>query len=253
MPYPVAAVRGHIYKPASVASNGLLNSLVSYWGLDEAAGANNALDKHSGARTLTQNASPGSAAGKVYSGARTFNGSTQYFSRASETSLQAGDNDLTWAAWVYLTSNTTNQFIISKWNSQTEYLLYYNYNDWEGPYWTMIIRHATDVLPVRANTAGAASTGTWYLVMCWHDATANQIGISVNNGTADTVAHTTGLVTSTEAFCIGGGASGYYSTARIGPVMMWKSTAGNGGILSAAKKTALYNAGAGLAYASFTT
>lgn len=40
---------------------------------------------------------------------------------------------------------------------------------------------------------------------------------------------------------------------RVGPTMFWKSAAGGGGVLTAAQRTALYNGGAGLAYANFTT
>jgi hypothetical protein len=41
-------------------------------------------------------------------------------------------------------------------------------------------------------------------------------------------------------------------SGRIGPVAMWKSAPGGGGVLTAAQRTALWNGGAGLAYADFT-
>jgi len=40
---------------------------------------------------------------------------------------------------------------------------------------------------------------------------------------------------------------------RIGPIVFWKSAAGDGGVLTADQRTALYNGGAGLPYTSFTT
>ncbi len=63
--------------------------------LNEAAGANNALDLHTNGLTLTQTSSPGSDTGKVYSTARTFDGAFDYFTRNSETLLQTGDVDFT--------------------------------------------------------------------------------------------------------------------------------------------------------------
>ena len=94
----ITSSESRIIKRRAATGNGLLTNLVGYWGLDEAAGANNALDKHSNALTLTQTGSPGSAAGKVYAGSRTFDGSGQQFSRASATSLQMGDLDFAIAA-----------------------------------------------------------------------------------------------------------------------------------------------------------
>jgi len=44
----------------------------------------------------------------------------------------------------------------------------------------------------------------------------------------------------------------YTFDGRLGPIAFWKSSAGNGGVLTAAQRTALYNGGDGLAYASFT-
>lgn len=234
-------------------TNSLLTNLIGYWGLDEASGANNALDKHTGARTLTQVASPGSSTGKVYAGARTFNGSTQYFSRASETSLQGGDNDITFAAWVYLTSNSSEKAIVSKNDINQEYFLTYDsgydrfsfmVNDGAG--------HATSVL---ANTFGSPALNTWHFVTAIHDAVNNQIKISVNNGTFDTESHTYGIASTSDNFCIGA----YFSSplvlsplaGRIGPVMMWKSAPGSGGALTSTQVGQLYNSGNGLTYASF--
>ena len=97
-----------------VAGNGLLTNLAAYWGLDEAGGANNALDKHTNALTLTQVASPGSASGIVYARARAFDGINNYFYRASETLLQSGDIDFAIAAWVFLTSSGVKKSIACK-------------------------------------------------------------------------------------------------------------------------------------------
>lgn len=236
-----------------MTTNGLLNNLVGYWGLDEASGANNALDKSINARTLTQVASPGSSTGKVYAGARTFNGSTQYFVRASETALQGGDNDLTFTAWVYLTANSADQIILTKAATTEEYYLYYSatnnrflfaVNDGVG--------HYTEI---SANNFGAPSLNTWYFITGVHDATNNLIKISVNNGTFNTTAFTYGVASTTSNFCIGALYDGTTVispvTGRIGPVAMWKSAAGSGGVLTSTQLGQLYNSGNGLAYHAF--
>ncbi len=245
----------------AAAGNGLLNNLVAYWPLNEAAGANNALDLHTNALTLTQTASPGSAAGKVYAGARTFNGSSQYFSRASESLLQAGDVDFTVAAWVYLSSITGIRDFVSHYRAitpQRSYLLRYSgdatnrflcYVSSDGTYVNGVT--GTDLV---ASTFGAASVDTWYLVVFQHDGGANKITLSINN-IENSKSWSAGIKVSTALFMVSGydGSPDTGFSGRIGPVAMWKSAAGLGGCLSATQRGQLYNAGAGLAYAAFTT
>lgn len=260
MPTPQQRMR--LYTPpapaAAAAGNGLLNNLVAYWGLDEAGGANNALDKHSHGLTVAQVASPGSNTGKVYVGARTFDGSTQYFSRADDIYTSTGDVDFTIAAWVYLSGVTTNQIIVAKTGSTFEYALLYVRDD-SSPnnrFGFYVSSNGSTLTTHQANTFGAASANTWYLVIAHHDAANNQIGICVNAGTPDTVSYSTGVYDGAGSFNIGAALYPtilYQLAGRIGPVMMWKSAPGGGGVLTADQRTALYNAGAGLAYASFTT
>ncbi len=251
-------LRGNL-APLTLASkapgNGLLNNLVAYWGLDEAGGANNGLDKHSNGLTLTQNGLPGSSTGLVYAGARTFNGSSQYFARSSETLITLGPTDHTVAAWLYLSSKSATIFALGKANAS------------DGADWDYDINYlqTTDrmrwrigdgaLVAVSANNFGAVPTGQWLLVIGWHDTTAKKIYISVNNGTADEASYTGTRDTTTKQLSIGALsdlASNRWN-GRIGPVMMWKSTAGNGGVLTAAQRTALYAAGSGLAYSAFTS
>jgi hypothetical protein len=239
---------------AAAAGNGLLNALVAYWKLDEASG--NALDAHTNGLTLTQVDGPGAGTGKVYSTARTFDGSADYFRRASQTLLQTGDVDFTLAAWVYLTSKTNIAMIVAKVDTAgREYMLYYNSGT---DRWTVTVYRATDTgVSAVANNHGAVTADQWCLVTAWHDATADTLSISVNNGTADTQATGGALqAASTNEFQIGSRilpASSFRFPGRIGPVAMWKSAAGNGGVLSAAQRTALWDAGNGLAYSAFTT
>jgi len=244
-----------VARAGGAAGNGLLNNLVAYWPLNEAAGANNALDLHSNGLTLTQVASPGSAAGVVYAGARTFNGSSQYFSRASEALLQTGDVDFTIAAWVYRSvSGTSDPMIISKWGANFEFILWYVAGSILR--YRFFVRKADNSggVVVSANTYGAPELNAWHMIIAHHDAINDTIGIQVQNSAIDTAAITGGVLVRTSDLQVGARQSdGLLWSGRIGPVAMWKSAAGGGGVLTAMQRTALWAGGAGLAYANFTT
>jgi hypothetical protein len=230
----------------AAAGNGLLTNLVGYWALNEDGGANNALDAHSNALTLTQVASPGANTGIVYNTARTFDGTTQYVQRASEAILQSGNVDFTFAAWIRCNAfDGSEQWIGSKGTSEW-YLHLATDNRLR-----FVIRNAEVVF---ASTFGALSTATWYLCTGWHDAANGRIGASVN-ATANTAARVTAPGTNTDPFRIAWGSPLAVRSfnGRVGPAMMWKSAAGGGGVLTAAQRTALYNNGNGLAYSQFTT
>lgn len=237
-----------VARARAAAGNGLLNNLIAYWPLNEAAGANDALDLHSNGLTLTQNSSPGSAAGKVYAGARTFDGRADYFSRASEALLQTGDVDFTFAAWVYLTG--AGGLVFGKDNNSPD-REYYLYADASV---TQFVVFKTG--PAEMPVAGAGVTAnTWALVFAWHDAGNNLVGIQIDNGTPATAATTAAAISTAAAFQVSArsyAASRAFWPGRVGPVAMWKSAAGGGGVLSEAQRLALWNGGAGLAYAGFT-
>lgn len=234
--------------------NGLLNNLVAYWGLDEAGGANNALDKHGNSLTLTQSSSPGSDTGLVYAGARSFDGSADYFSRTSETLLQIGDNDCTIVAWVYLTSLAANRTFVSKRVANYEFELKYDLtpdrfrfgvsnNGGTG---------ASNLHVANADVLGTPSIDTWYMLAAQHDADNNLVSISVNVGGVTSAAHTGGIIAGTNALNVGrSGTGAEYVIGQMQSVAIWKSAAGAGGLLTAEQLTALYNGGAGLAYAAY--
>jgi hypothetical protein len=140
---------------------------------------------------------------------------------------------------------------LAKWDTniaQREYLLFWN-NSTDRFNW-LVSSDGVGNTPVIASTFGAPSLATWYQIICWHDAAANQIGISVNDGSANTASHTTGVFDSTAPFRIGaqgGGApsTGSYWDGLLSKCRFWKR------VLTSGERTQLYNAGAGLAYASF--
>jgi hypothetical protein len=78
--------------------------------LDEASAAANATDA-TGNSNLTAHASPGVATGQI-GGARSFNGTTQYFEGASTAGAKTAMlGEWTMGAWVYLTAATTHPVI----------------------------------------------------------------------------------------------------------------------------------------------
>lgn len=245
---------------AAVASNGLLNNLVAYWALDEAAGANDALDAHSNGLTMTQVSSPGSASGVVYASARTFDGSADYFTRPYEAATNVGSGDFTLAAWFYLSNATGNRsivdhrgnvpgagaygfrgYLLAPQNTSNAIRFFVDY-EVEGGY------------PVLVDSAGVTSSA-WHLAIAWR--ASNTIYISIDNATAVSAA-CTGNFDCGGPFVVGYKSTTFttsitYLDGRVGPLALWKSATGAGGALTAAQRTALYNGGAGLAYTQFTT
>ena len=249
MPLVASGESRIIKRRAAAASNGLLTNLVAYWGLDEEGGANDALDKHTNGLTLTQAASPGSAAGKVYAGARALASvSTQYFSRASETLLQVGGTSYSWSCWIYPTTAITSRYIINKRQDASNY--YALRTDAGGNLiWD---EYSGGTKRIEILTSTVPSLNTWQMitvVVTRGDTAASRMYLGTNNITTGTPTALVSYTDNTGAFNIGrwGGGGNYYD-GRLGPVIFWKGSA-----LTSDQRTALYNAGAGLTYAAFTS
>jgi hypothetical protein len=238
--------------------NGLLNNLIAYWPGDEASG--NLLDAHTNELDLTDTNTVTNATGKVYDTARQYTAAnSECHTRAGDDALlSTGDVDFTLAAWVYFDSKLATQMdIVGKWlvtDNQREYmLLYYNTTD---RLLFLVSKDGSASELIAADNLGSPETEKWYLVVAWHDSVANTLNIQINNGTVDSKAYSLGVKDSTAVFRIGIYSSDgvtYPWNGRIGPTAFWKSTAGGGGVLSTAQRTALYNSGNGLTYAAFTT
>lgn len=244
--------RRRIGAEEAAAGNGLLNALIAYWPGNEASGK--ALDAHTNGLDLPDVSTVGSNTGHVYALARDY--ANDYHTRAGDDALlSAGDTDFTLAAWVYLDSKPTIGHIAGKATSNGDYEYWMNYAS-SVDRLQFTVSHdglGASAVPRRADSLGSPSLSTWYLVIGWHDSVANTTNIQVNNGTVDSGGHATGVKDGVNPFRIGFNVGVNYWDGRIGPTMFWKSAAGGGGVLTADQRTALYNAGAGLAYASFTT
>lgn len=222
----------------------LTDNLESAWELNEASG--NALDSH-GSNELTDTNTVGSGTGLVYGAARDLeDGSTEYFTHSDNASLSLGDIDFTAEMWVNLESKGAYRTLASKWGSGSqEWMCFFNPDDNRFQWWCTHDGVTLSSL-LSASSFGAPSVATWYQVIIHHDATANQMGIAVNDGTINTQSHTTGIYNGTADFRIGSNQKdGQYWDGLIGPVRFWKR------VLTTQERTDLYNSGAGLAYSAF--
>lgn len=216
----------------------LLDSLVSYWKLEEASGTRS--DSHStnhlaDINTVTSNP------GKLGTAGQFTAASLEYLSVADNAALSTGDIDFTIAAWVYLDSKTTQRPIAGKWASgEYEYLLAYHqsndrFNLFASP-------DGSAVAGVAANNLGSPALATWYYVVGSHSATDNALYIWVNNGLPNATAHTAGVRDGAQAFEVGRNADGTYMDGRIDGLGFWKR------VLTPEDRILLYAGGAGFEY-----
>ncbi len=212
----------------------LTTSLESYWALGEASG--NATDSV-GTNTLTDNNSVGSAAGKI-GNARSFAAaSSQYLSHTDNASLSTGDIDFTVAFWHKATTLNAGGYGLA--GTTREYIVHYDSSRFKF----YVSSNGALTASAVANNLGAPSTATWYYIVAWHDSVNNLIGISVNDGTADTASYSSGVFDSTSTFMLGRNADGgNYADGLFDEFGFWKR------VLTSGERTSLYNGGSGLAY-----
>lgn len=104
----------------------------------------------------------------------------------------------------------------------------------------------TSGTPMVVNSANSSvSGGNWYFVEVWHDSVTNMIGIRLNNGTAVTAAHSTGVTDGTGTLHFGAGLS-FASDSKWDEVAYWTK------LLTSQDCTDLYNSGNGIACSSYS-
>lgn len=228
----------------------LSNKFTSFWELGEASGTR--VDAVvASANDLTDNNTVTQATGKVGNAAQFTLANSEYLSRASNSSLQTGDIDQTFCAWVYMDSTAAgmNMIILAK-NDNAVFVDYswfwrQSTNRFQfNIYGTGIALAAS----ASADTFGAPSTATWYFVVAGFDSVNNQAFISVNNGAENTGAQAVAPITTSAAFTIGANAEpSAFWDGRIDQVGLAKA------LLTADEKTFLYNGGAGRSWAEIVT
>lgn len=213
-----------------------LTSLVSYWKLDEVSG--NAIDIH-GTNPLTDIApAVGTGAGLIGT-ARLFNTSGGHLARAS-ADLTTGDIDFTISCWCFPTS-ASQSCVLSKWASTggaNEFRVYH-WHSVEGTVWK--VTGPSGTVDARA---GNMAANIWHHIIVWHDATANQIGISLDGGAPVLTSFTGGPnANAAQPFRIGA-APGLEVpwNGRIDEVGFWRR------MLTTQERADLYNGGSGWPY-----
>jgi hypothetical protein len=214
----------------------LLNTLISYWKMDE-AGAITRQDSQ-GTNHLTQVNGVNAGAGIINNGAVFLTASAKYLEIASNASLQA-TGDLTFSAWAKLDDLTSNKVILAKQDSTTqEYFLFHG----------SAIGFNFSVNSNGVSVGAPATINTWYHLVAWYNSSDSKCYLRVNDATTYVSAATSSLVTTTANFRIGArGNVGteFYFSGLIDEVGLWKR------VLTSAEITALYNGGAGLPFSSF--
>jgi len=224
---------------------GLFTSLQQYWPLQEGSGQARR-DHTTGQKDCTDVNTVPKVTGKVDKLAADFTtANNEYLYNTLAGDWQ--DNSASVIAWVNLKTNTTDYIIASRTDeagNDRSWKLYYSQAD--NRFAFAISNNGTAYQVTRlASTFGAPSTSTWYFVWAFHDAANDEVGISVNDGTADKTAHTSGFWDSAAPFNIGarggsGGAAAGYMNGLIEQVGLWNKK------LSAAEVTLLYGSGSGL-------
>lgn len=224
-----------------------LNSgLLNYWKMDEASGTRS--DSVGTDHLSEQGGTTNSGTGLVYGNAADFEADNQFWMQAGDTTgLSIANTDATFAYWVnYETLVATMQDMGKGTAAGFEWLIGFSTENFR-----LLFRVTTDgSTETKIEDGGgfgggnSLSTGTWYLVIVWHDATNDQIGIasSVNSMTAYTTSFSSSGVWDSNGDYQVGRPSGFfpsYTDGRIGPVMHWNR------VLTSQERTDLYNSGAG--------
>jgi hypothetical protein len=220
----------------------LANDMVAFWKLDEASGQRN---DSKGSNHLTDMNTVTQAVGKLGNAAQFTAASSECLTVSDNAALSTGDIDFYICAWAYLDSKGTNRIIASKDNQVVgEYQLFFrNASDrFSFGIWNAA---RTTFTRVEATTFGSPSLSTWYFVQAWHNAAANTIHISINNGTADSAGVAFGPQDGASSFqlgCVGGGTPTDFWNGRIDAVGIMKRLA------TSDERTYLWNDGAGREY-----
>ena len=250
--YKVAAVNagGESLSNAD-ASNTLLLTLISWWTLNEesaGAGAVTRNDSHSTNHLTDVNTTP-SISAKIGNGAHITAANSENLNIADNASISLDGTSFTLAAWVYLSSVGVNRPFICKETLSTnrEMLLLYVHSLTRFKF-DIYSGGATLIAGATADQLGVPATGTWYFIVAWHDRDADTVNIQVNNGTADSAATGgTEIPATSSTFYLGARPStvpAQYHNGVIDEAGFWKR------VLSADEKTALYNGGSGVGYAT---
>lgn len=218
----------------------LSSYIISHWKMDEAGGANNAVDSV-GTNTGVQAASPGSAAGKISTCRDLELSLGQHFAVANNASMDVAGVTFGYTGWWQMESKAATMHMCGKRGAgQLEHWL--RYDSGTDRFQFRVYATPSGVsTEVEANALGSPAITTWYFIACWKDHVGQTINIQVNNGTVNSTAFAAAVTDGTSAFEIGAGAGAEFWDGLVDELTFWK-----GGFPTAAERTQIYNGGAGV-------
>jgi hypothetical protein len=215
-----------------------MDTLIASWGLGEAAGIR--ADRF-GTNHLASVNNVGSGAGIINDAAEYDAGLSQTLYIDTNLNLEAGNTDLTFALWAYLTDKTSNRAFIAKVESSANREYEICYESFTNRFRFKVTNNAgTWAKYIDADALGSPALNTWYFIVAWHDRIKDTVNIQVNNGTVNSSSWTGNVRVSNSPFCIGSYSTvGDFMDGKVDEVYMWKR------ILTPVEKTFIYNAGGG--------
>ncbi len=229
-----------------VSSVNLARDLKAFWKLDEVSGTR--VDSV-GSNDLADNNTVTQADGKLGKAAQFVKAQLESLSIPDNIDLSSGDVDFSYAGWVYfdsLPSGGDAAALVHKYKSSTAQREFgIAYDGTAGRLQFYVSDDGTSgahLSLVSADNFGAASTGVWIFIVVWHDSVNNTINIQINNGTVDSLIHTTGVFDGTQDFELGVINAAGFLDGRLDAWGHWKK------VLTSSERTKLYNNGNGLEY-----
>jgi hypothetical protein len=230
--------------------------VTAHWPLTEVSDGSGAVTRNDvvGTSHLTDTNTVTNATGKVAAIAAQFTAAnTEYLTVADNAALSVGDLDFWVACWAYFDSFGVLRAIASRRSGTNirDYLLFYDTN--AAPTanrFRFRVYNGTATEIATASSPVVPATGTWYLLVGYHDATNNLVGISVN-GEAFTTAATTGVPIDTAAPLLVGllvTPSSNPMNGRIEGLTIGKSPPLGIAAVADEIRDTLYASGSGLAY-----
>lgn len=219
----------------------LNTGLIAYWALEEGSGVRGDDEPTGTPQDLTDNNTVTSVAGINGNAAYFTEANAEHLSHVDSADLSVGNIDFSVTAWCKGTTLNGNAVIVSHYKQSSSHRAWRLwFNSAIGKYAFTVSNDGAATADVNATVFGTPPTNVFHFVAAWHDSVANVIGISVNDGTPNTLAYALGVFDAPAAFYIGGRDPGSdLWDGAIDEVAFFKK------VLTSAEITELYNGGAG--------
>lgn len=233
LPFPIA----HFGVQRISTHPTLASKIIAHWRLNEISGTR--YDAHS-SNHLTDYNTVGYAAGKIGNAAAFVSANSEYLRVADTADLSFGDENFSFTFWFYTNDLSKLQAAFYKGSDgNTEYEYLCRYFDSYQKFAFGVYYSGTSGGIVWSDVVPAANT--WYFVYCYHNAATNEIGISLNNGAAQTASYSNGCHDGANPFSLGRFLTSYLD-GRLDSFSVWSD------VLTASELADLYNNGRGMDY-----